>query len=354
MFATTIKRSTFATFGGLGAIGAAVALGVLPETKRGLTAGLLYPYGRLYKNSRENFFYRLGISGFGFISGMGLALKASPSLNPFVSTPTVLFGSACGIVTAKLCFEYHHYPIVLGTMSAKIITYGLDGLVADIVGRPEGQVSRWEEDGISLESLLEARNDDEAHVLKTMKTTSMVEDAWKDGTLIKSEKSLKYHKQLLIRKMVDLREQERIHLQNKVDAEDLIRLIKLRNVPEYDGVKKRLEDISINLQDISKKKMEIKNRCLRIHGISLSKAIVADVAIAGTTLTEYRRTQLALAHDYLAADSNAEKSQLRAKIKQIDMKKLILKEKILKDHHVKLARHESAKRVESHLKYLRQ
>ena len=66
MFATTIKRSTFATFGGLGAIGAAVALGVLPETKRGLTADFCILI-RLYKNSRENF-YRLGISGFGFIS----------------------------------------------------------------------------------------------------------------------------------------------------------------------------------------------------------------------------------------------------------------------------------------------
>ncbi len=41
MFATVMKRSTVATLGGLGVVGAAVALGVLPETKRGITAGLL-------------------------------------------------------------------------------------------------------------------------------------------------------------------------------------------------------------------------------------------------------------------------------------------------------------------------
>ena len=127
---------------------------------------------------------------------------------------------------------------------------------------------------------------------------------------------------------------------------------KLKGMPDFDDVKKRWEDICDTLDYVEKQKLETKKQCIHIHGVSLSKLIKADIAIAANKLTDYRRTQLALAHDYQVAVSDAEKSQLRAKINQISMKKKILKKKIQTDYHTKLSQHESAKDVVSFHKYL--
>eukprot|EP00945_MAST-04E_sp_MAST-4E-sp1_P005351 g5351.t1 len=244
------------------------------------------------------------------------------------------------MVTAKLCYDYSHIPVIVGIKTTKIISYTLDGFLADVFGRSEGQVAKWEEEGVDLESLLEDRNDDEAQALKSMKTASMIEDAWNNGTLEESEKSIELHKTFLIRNLIDLREKEKQYEQRKADAENLMK--QLRGTHEEDTGYERFQDACDNLSSIRDRKAMEKERCLEVHGLSLSKVILADIAIAAMDLTSHRREQLALASDYKLATDGPEKAKIRTKIKLIDMKKKALKHKIKKNYHFQLSHHRNS------------
>ncbi len=345
MFARVAKSTSAATIGGIGIFSGVVALGLLPESRRGMRAGYLYPYSYNYEGTFEETSWRVVVAGLGFSTGAGGAFKVVPSKNPLIAVPRIFFGFACGMVTAKLCYDYSHIPVIVGIKTTKIISYTLDGFLADVFGRSEGQVAKWEEEGVDLESLLEDRNDDEAQALKSMKTASMIEDAWNNGTLEESEKSRELHKTFLIRNLIDLREKEKQYEQRKADAENLMK--QLRGTPEEDTGYERFQDACDNLSSIRDRKAMEKERCLEVHGLSLSKVILADIAIAAMDLTSHRREQLALASDYKLATDGPEKAKIRTKIKLIDVKKKALKHKIKKNYHFQLSHHRNSLSVKS-------
>jgi hypothetical protein len=342
-----------------------VTLGFLPETKMGLRVAWNYPYSSIDEGTWAETGWRAVVAATGFSSGVAGMWAVNRRANFLVGVPLTLLYSFSGIVTAQLCYEYSGAVVWAGQKTTKLVTYSIDGFLADTVGRPENQPRRWEAEGLELDSLLEenerimAANRQQrdpiaekiASDLAGMKTPEMIEVGWAAGSLLETDEAKEKHKKLIILDLIRLREEERVATASLKDSQELLR--EARKTPLEQKVRHKIEALEAEIAEQKASKAKRKKQCLQVHGHSLSKLIMAEVSVAAVELTQLRREQLLLAKEFSFAKTPKEKSNAKIHIKRLDKKKKDLKKRIKDDFHYHLAYHDKAKRVASYRTYLR-
>ncbi len=274
----------------------AIYFGPFEHTREGLFVAFHYPHHLVQMGSATETFWRfiVGISGLGaaFTSVRAVTLNWGVA-SSIARTQLSLFA---GVLTAMICVENSEQIVATAMRCSKAVSYGLDGLMADTVGRTN-PLPVWERhDGITSEALLRWK----ASLAKKSDTVKENED---DGMSIDvSSMTLKdIETKLAVLSLSSgpsgsaacdkLRDQ----LLEKHESLLIAELVNLR----------RAQPSSYEEQvEMETRKKDLKRSCQRMHGSKLTWLLKEQLAAKADRLSYLRKRQLELARKSRASSSD--------------------------------------------------
>mmetsp|Transcript_22213 Transcript_22213/g.41668 ORF Transcript_22213/g.41668 Transcript_22213/m.41668 type:complete len:425 (-) Transcript_22213:49-1323(-) len=304
------------------------------ETREGFYVGLHYPYDLLFKDSLGEGAWK----GVVAVSGVGAGAFSVRALTGTISVLPNLLRTALsaftGVLTGMLCYEQSHLIVRAAQRASKIISYTVDGFVADVSGRgPERPI--WERrDGLTyaaIKGLHETQSSQRAAQLAQPDHEFTVEKVDKmnldqvvnalsthpDDVSVRA-RLLAHHKELLVKEINEIRQEETLFAKSgntlhKLSAKD-------SDTSTLDVV----EEVKQGLNTLKKRKSALKAECLRVHNTPLREVSEERLKVSIDKLSELRKTQYELAK-LSNAVSAVRRLQIRDQIRQMDGEKARLK-----------------------------
>lgn len=323
---------------------------VFKETRTGCYLAYHYPYDVLQKGTYNETAWRLGL---GTLGGLGSAFAlargvggAAGSSNPVLGIPKTALAMFTGMVTFSLTLQFTDYIVPPAHRATKFVMYALDGLVADVAGRSDGDLPIWEKrDGITrndIERYVEHESARKKVVGETSNTTSgslPVEDPIErlsklDASGLEKElekdtlsgnvrkRALEMHRQQLVSGLLKMRREQELLDQQIASKQRGMK--QLGSGPQYDDMKESLENLHNQVKDLDNRKASLKETAARVHNASLNTLCEAEVFVKVHKLEELRERQLTMAQQ--ARDSGSfDRMVLRKQLRAIDAEKYDLK-----------------------------
>ncbi|GBG28294.1 Hypothetical Protein FCC1311_045172 [Hondaea fermentalgiana] len=338
---------------GLGVAGAAGAavywVPALKETRTGCYLAWNYPYDVLHKDTYSETSWRLALGG---LSGLGAAIAltrgvggAAGSKNPLLGIPKTALAMFTGMVTFSVTTQLTPYIMPPAHRMTKFVMYGIDGLMADIAGRYEGDLPLWEkQDGITRDDV-ERYVAKEAARKKEVGTNSRaagsleVQDpmeliAKMDSSQLENElrkeslpadqrkRALERHRQELVSSLLRLRREQTL-LEHQIDSKTRA-IKKLGKGAQSQDLDDEVGELRKQIAKKDDAKATLKNKAEHFHHESLSGLCEAEVYVKVHRLEELRERQLLMAQQ--ARDSGSfDRMVLRKELRALDVQKYDLK-----------------------------
>mmetsp|Transcript_9660 Transcript_9660/g.19350 ORF Transcript_9660/g.19350 Transcript_9660/m.19350 type:complete len:398 (+) Transcript_9660:117-1310(+) len=326
---------------GLGTATAVVAVAVLPPfkgTREGFNAAVSGP--RQPCNPLWSWLFG-AIGGYAAFQGTIANITKIGRDYPVLAglrTPWALCG---GVMGSSLC--YHLTPVIMEstTKFSHIIAFTLDGLVADIVGRAEGQKPAWEKPDWGLGGKYEHVTSEDRELDRRMKETiqktsgrpqtppppergATLPPSERDASSVEGEE-VKKEIRWMCAQLMQLRNQEKAIRHTVRVASGAAR--------EYLQAESRPK-----LGRIAREKQMLKDSARQLYNVSLGKRTEQVVVEAARDLQILRFKQLALAREMYEGCRAERKNAIMSEISALDHEKAKLKHHVNKSYGIKISR----------------
>jgi len=296
------------------AAGLGIAVYILPmfgETRKGLYLAWNYPYADLYQGSASEMGWKIFVGGSGLFAGMFSVRAITMTKGGVFNTWLSAFA---GVLTGKFCFDQSGNIVSAAHRVSKALSYGMDGFIADVVGRDNERMPVWERvDGLTVDVVAEylaarqkeATNEVERNKLHESAGVSNMKDL--DLAAIESkidsgqvaneilDDLKKRHKELLIKEITSLRQEQR-RLERQLGEKMQIKSV-MKSEQSLQRWKDDVQNTRDRLDTIDRRKAELKEKSLAYHDLKLTAVCNEELQVMIWRLSELRMSQYDLMSD---------------------------------------------------------
>lgn len=283
-----------------------------------------------------------GMRGKGSSSALG-------GLGQLPRTAAALFGS---IVSFSVTLHFAEVIVKSGVLASRVLAFTLDGLLADTVGRGDGDESLWKREGLTVAAVSKFRENEAAvaaerqeqqvaakakaeETLETLEAKILAGEAKDDaseggggegqasaaGLELELVEARAQHRTLLVTKLLSMRREEALLETQLSSQREVARSVggsaRERTQANVDA----LEGLAI---DVEERKKALKRDCTRLHGTRLSRLCDDELFVVVKQLERMRTMQLQLARQAKEVGT-ADKLSIRKRLREMDVDKAELK-----------------------------